>query len=116
MSVLERTDEIGTLRAMGLRRARIRQQFLLEGAVIGLVGATIGLALAYLCAVLINMGGLTWTPPGNSQPVPLKLYMGIDWSLTSSVWLGLIVVTILSSVTPAFRAARLSVVNALRHV
>jgi putative ABC transport system permease protein len=116
MSVVERTPEIGTLRALGLRRAGVRRLFLAEGAVIGVAGATLGVALAMLVAAIVNRSAITWTPPGNSQPVPFRLYSEMDWRIVAAVWGGLVAVTLLSSLAPAFRAARLSVANALRHV
>src|SRR5580658_9187429 len=46
MSVLERTSEIGTIRALGVRRQGIRLQFLVEGCILGMIGATAGVILA----------------------------------------------------------------------
>jgi putative ABC transport system permease protein len=116
MSVVERIDEIGTTRALGVRRAGIRRQFLFEGAIIGVFGATLGVLAAYLVAYIVNSSGLTWTPPGNVQPVPLKLYLYGAWTLTATAWIALIAVATIASVAPAARAARLKVVDALRHV
>src|SRR5262249_58125784 len=45
MSVIERTGEIGTTRAMGVRRQGIRRQFLLEGSLLGFIGSTVGVAV-----------------------------------------------------------------------
>ena len=46
MNVMERTNEIGTIRAMGVRRSGIRRQFLVEGSMLGAIGATVGVVLA----------------------------------------------------------------------
>lgn len=116
MSVIERTDEIGTTRALGVRRAGIRGQFLVEGTIIGVFGATFGVVLAYGIAFLVNSAGLTWSPPGSVEPVPLKLYLFGAWSLTFLAWAGLTLVAAFASFAPAARAARLKVVDALRHV
>ncbi|HEV8014314.1 MAG TPA: FtsX-like permease family protein [Stellaceae bacterium] len=116
MSVVERTDEIGTTRAIGVRRSGIRRQFLVEGAVLGVMGATIGVVLAYAAAYAVNGSGLTWVPPGAAQPVPLRLYMEGAWNLLVGTWLGLIVVATIAAFIPAHRAARMKVVDALRHV
>ena len=116
MSVVERTDEIGTTRAMGLRRSGIRRLFVLEGVMLGVIGATLGIVLAFLAAYLVNNSGMSWTPPGNVQPVPLRLYMVGAWKLIGGAWLGLAVVATLAALVPANRAARLPVVDALRHV
>ncbi|HEY1710774.1 MAG TPA: FtsX-like permease family protein [Rhizomicrobium sp.] len=116
MSVVERTDEIGTVRALGVRRGGIRRQFLLEGILIGLLGATLGVALAFAVTGLINISGMTWLPPGDINPIPLKLYLVGAPGLIVSVWAALIVAAALAALLPANRAARLPIVDALRHV
>ena len=116
MSVVERTGEIGTTRAMGVRRQGIREQFLVEGSVLGAIGATVGVLVAQLVAYGVNHAGLTWTPPGAGAPVPLRLYMnGVD-ALIVLTWIGLLVVSAAAALIPANRAARMPVVDALRHV
>jgi putative ABC transport system permease protein len=116
MNVMERTNEIGTIRAMGVRRAGIRSQFTVEGALIGAIGATIGAALAFAIAALVNHAGLTWIPPGNATAVPLRLDVAGRPLLVVAAWLGLSLVATLAAILPANRAARLPVVDALRHV
>jgi putative ABC transport system permease protein len=116
MTVMERTNEIGTTRAMGVRRAGIRRQFLLEGWLLGALGATFGVLLAAVIAVAVNRAGLTWTPPGNANPVPLRLYLFNDRALILGTWLGLVLVATIAALIPANRAAKLPVVDALRHV
>ena len=73
MSVMERTNEIGTARAMGVRRSGIRRQFLIEGWMLGVIGATAGVILATLIATWFNHLGITCMPPGQARPVPLVL-------------------------------------------
>jgi putative ABC transport system permease protein len=116
MAVLERTQEIGTTRALGVRRSGIRRQFLLEGWLLGALGASAGVAVAFAIAVVVNHAGLTWIPPGNVTSVPLKLELTGRWPLLAGTWLGLVVVATLAALFPANRAARLPVVDALRHV
>jgi putative ABC transport system permease protein len=116
MSVIERTDEIGTTRAMGVRRSGIRLQFLLEGSLLGVVGSTAGVVVAHLVAYLINHAGLTWTPPGSPGPIPLRVYMEGAWLLSAGTWLGLTLVAAVAAFIPAGRGARMVVVDALRHV
>ncbi|HUO91281.1 MAG TPA: FtsX-like permease family protein [Rhizomicrobium sp.] len=116
MSVVERTDEIGTTRALGVRRSGIRSQFLVEGILLGAMGATAGVAIAFLVSYAINQQGITWTPPGQAQPVPLKLYMFGAWDMIGTIWALLIVLAAAAALLPANRAARLQIVDALRHV
>ena len=116
MSVMERTAEIGTARAIGLRRGGIRRQFLLEGCILGAIGATAGIALGIVAAFFVNRAGLTWLPPGQSVPSPLIVMIAGMTILHAGIWLGLMVMTTLAAIIPANRAARLQVVDALRHV
>jgi putative ABC transport system permease protein len=116
MSVMERIDEIGTTRALGVRRSKIRAQFLAEGFLLGMMGATLAVAFAFLATYGVNNAGLTWTPTGDSHAIPLKLYMlgAIDFIV--AVWIVLTLVATLAAFLPANRAARLPIVDALRHV
>jgi putative ABC transport system permease protein len=116
MNVMERTNEIGTVRAMGVRRGGIRSQFITEGFLIGAIGATVGAVLAFLIAALVNHEGLTWVPPGNANPVPLHIAVGSSPELVIGAWVGLVLIATIAALMPANSAARLSVVDALRHV
>ena len=115
-AVVERTVEIGTLRAIGLRRAGILQLFVTEGALIGLCGAILGLVLAIALSVAINHLGLTWWPPGNVEPFPLTITVLGESKMIIGTTIGLIGIAVLSAWWPAYRAAQLNVVDALRHV
>ena len=115
-AVVERTVEIGTLRAVGLRQAGIRRLFVTEGFLLGLVGAVSGAILALVLAFVVNQLGLTWLPPGSSEPLPLLLRVWGENQMIASTTLGLVVIAVASAWWPAYRAARLNVVDALRHV
>ena len=69
MNVLERTAEIGTVRAMGVRRASMRWQFLAEGAVLGALGATLGVALAFIAIVADRSCA---DSPGRRRAIPIR--------------------------------------------
>jgi putative ABC transport system permease protein len=117
MAVGERVAEIGTLRAIGLKRRHVRRMFVIEGGLIGLLGAALGVVLGLLIAHYgINAAGFSWTPPGRSAPVPIGIDLdgGIDIGIGTVVVLG--VIACVSSWWPARRAARLEIVEALRHV
>jgi len=115
MAVVERTVEIGTLRALGLRQAGIRRLFVSEGLLLGLGGALLGSLLALGLAWLINHSGLTWLPPGNSERIPLLVRVAGEYGMLLATAVGLIVLSVLSAWWPARRAARLDIVEALRH-
>lgn len=114
--VMERTVEIGTLRSMGVRRGGISRQFLTEGLIIGLIGSGLGCVLAMGCALAINNAGLTWTPPNSNDKIPLVVHVFNTPDLIVGSFLVLLVLAALSSLLPAYRAARVPVVEALRHV
>jgi putative ABC transport system permease protein len=116
MAVVERTVEIGTLRAMGLRRSGIRWLFVCEGVLLGLVGAGLGILLALAAAYAINHSGMSWMPPGNSEPVALTVRVWGELKMITSTALGLLIVAAISAWWPARRAAKLNIVDALRHV
>lgn len=115
-AVVERTVEIGTLRAIGLRRAGIRALFVTEGALIGFSGAFLGVGLALIIAAIINGSGMTWLPPGNVEPLALTLTVWGEDRMMIGTTIGLIFIAVLSAWWPAYRAAQLKVVDALRHV
>ena len=115
-AVVERTVEIGTLRAIGVRSAGIRRLFVTEGALLGLTGAVSGVVLALLVAAVANAMGLTWTPPGSVVALPLTLTVWGETQMIVGTTIGLICIALLSAWWPAYRAAKLNVVDALRHV
>jgi putative ABC transport system permease protein len=116
MAVVERTAEIGTLRAIGLRRGDIRAMFVIEGIVIGVLGALVGIVVAIAAAAAINQMGMTWTPPGRIEPVALAVRVAGEHPMMLASASGLVVVAALSAILPAARAARMNIVDALRHV
>lgn len=114
-AVIERTVEIGTLRAIGLRQSGIRRLFLMEGFILGCAGAVAGLVMATVLGELVNLSGLTWLPPGSSEQLPLQLRVLGDSGIVTGTTLGLIAITTASAWWPAWRAAQLKIVEALRH-
>ncbi len=115
MAVMERTPEIGTLRAIGLRRSGIRKIFMAEGMLLGLTGSILGIVAALILAFAINHGGLTWTPPGRIDPVPLTVRVWGEPRPMLAVAVALTLVAIVSSWIPSRRGARVNIVAALRH-
>ena len=115
-AVVERTVEIGTLRAIGLRQSGIRRLFLLEGLMLGALGALLGLLMAVTAAGLVNLSGVTWLPPGSSEHLPLQLRVLANTGLVTLTSISLVAIATLSAWWPARRAANLKIVEALRHV
>ena len=115
-AVVERTVEIGTLRSMGVRQNGIRRVFMAEGVLLGAIGATAGLLSALLLAFLINNSGLSWTPPGYVTAFPIRIRVWGQTEMLVASAIVLMIVSIISAWWPANRAAKLNIVDALRHV
>jgi putative ABC transport system permease protein len=114
MAVLERTREIGTLRALGANRTQILRLFLIESGLLALIGVTAGLILTLLIWWGIGESGLTWIPPQFTARVPLEVYLVPSYlMLAAVVFLSLSVIATLS---PVWRANRRGIVDALGHI
>jgi putative ABC transport system permease protein len=115
MNIFERTREIGTLMAIGTKRKRIWTLFLLEGAMIGLIGGVLGLLFGAVFGQIINYANIQLPPPpGYTAGYQLRILMRPS-ILVSSFALSLVTAT-LSSIYPAFKASRLNIVDALGHI
>jgi ABC-type lipoprotein release transport system permease subunit len=113
MSILERTREIGIMKAIGAEDREIKLIFFVEAAVIGLAGGIIGVLAAWGIDAAANRLAYRFLlkPQGSSY---------VDFfSIPVYLWLGAIVfavlVSILAALYPAARAARIDPVKALRH-
>lgn len=117
MAVNERIGEIGSLRAIGFKRRHVRGMFLIEGALIGAIGAAAGgIAAIVLGEYVVNMSGMTWTPPGRTAPVPIAVDVMGNPTLIAIAIILFGMLACASSWWPARRASRLEIVEALRHV
>jgi putative ABC transport system permease protein len=114
-SVVERTTEIGTVRAIGLRQSGIRRLFLVEGVLLGCQGAMVGVLAALLLSAIVNAMHLDWLPPGSSTPLPLTVRVWGQTGMIAGTAVGLIALAAISAWWPAWRAAKLNIVEALRH-
>ncbi len=114
-AVVERTVEIGTLRAMGQRCSGIRRLFLCEALLLGAAGTALGLLATAVVAWAINHSGWTWTPPGYSYAYLVLVRVWQDLPLLAGSIVGMLAVTLASAWWPARRAARMDIVDALRH-
>ncbi|MGA7178252.1 MAG: FtsX-like permease family protein [Thiobacillaceae bacterium] len=114
MNVLERTGEIGTLLAIGLKRRKIQQLFAMEGVLLGLLGATVGIAGGYALGGLISAIGIPMPPPPGME----RGYTG-EIRITAEVLFRSFIVafatTGLAGLYPSWKASRMQIVDALRH-
>ncbi len=114
MAVLERTREIGTLRALGLKRRGVSFLFAMEGGLLGLLGSFIGVVLNVIVWAIIRSVEPTYIPPGVSTPVPLVVNLVPDAMVFLMAFL--VFLSLMAAIIPARRAARQNVVEALGHV
>ncbi len=115
MSVLERTRELGTLRAIGTSRPQVAAIVLLEALWLGLLGGGLGGLLGWLATLTINAAHLEMPPPpGAVDPIDIALALEpADFLVTVAVML---VVVALAATIPILRTARLRVAEALADV
>ncbi|MCT7353996.1 FtsX-like permease family protein [Streptomyces sp. 15-116A] len=103
LSVVERTREIGLMRAIGLSRRQLRRMIRMESVVIALFGALLGLGL-----------GMGW---GATAQQLLALeglkVLDIPWPTIIGVFIGSAFVGLFAALVPAFRAGRMNVLNAI---
>lgn len=115
MAVVERTREIGTLRALGALPAEIVSEFVREGAMIGAVGTLIGMLLAAgVAAALVAFDIQMPPPPGRSETYPLKVY--VDAQLYAIVSFLIVLLCAVAAWFASRKAARKPIVEALGHV
>jgi putative ABC transport system permease protein len=108
ISVLERTQQIGLMKALGMRRRDVGRLFKIEAAWIGFLGGVIGVGLAFLVTLL--------NPVINDM---LKLEKGtellqMDWLMSLVLIVALMLVAVLSGHFPSRKAAKLDPIEALR--
>jgi len=114
MSVLERRREIGLMKAVGAADWQLQALFILEGALIGLVGGALGLLLAWSASI----PGDAWVRSMVRRDMKIDLTGSIfsfpAW-ITSTVLVFTVGVTIVAALGPSRRAAKVDPVAALRH-
>jgi putative ABC transport system permease protein len=112
MSILERTREIGIMKAIGASNNDIRSIFLVEATCIGLLGGLLGIALGWLVSRAINFGANIYIQ--NQGGTPGMLFSFPLWLIAGAILLS-ITVSLAAGSYPASRAARLDPIQALRH-
>jgi len=115
MAVVERTREIGTLRALGTLPGQIKLSFALEGLVIGIASAVFGMLLAAAISMFLLLTGFEMPPPpGRSNGYPL--YVNVSATLYAATSLVVALLSMLAAWWVSRRAARQPIVEALAHV
>lgn len=116
MTVMERTHEFGMLSALGMRHGDIITLIIVEGLVIGLLGAVIGGAVGSGFAIWLEQTGMDFSQAARDIELPLQGVIYPDWKIGYTI-LGMllgVMVAGLASFIPAMRTRRLSPAQALR--
>ena len=114
MSVLERTGEIGTLMAIGLKRRNIMYLFVNEGLLLGIIGGALGVAIGSLLATVLSAVGIPMPPPPGMETG----YIGeilLSWPLVAGAMVLAVLTTLVGSLYPAWKASNMQIVDALRY-
>ncbi len=112
MSILERTREIGIMKAIGGSDEDVRRIFLIEAALIGVMGGVFGLILGWAVGRGINYGANYYL---SAQGVPATNLFLIPWWLIAGGITFALLVSLIAGSFPAMRASRLDPIQALRH-
>jgi len=112
MSILERTREIGIMKAVGAGDGDVRAVFVVEASVIGFLGGLFGYGLGWAVSRLINRIVNYFLA---RQGVPAIDYFAFPWWLFLGALAFAVAVSLAAGLYPARRAARVDPVMALRH-
>jgi len=113
MTAYERVGEFGTLKALGKRSSDIAKLIILENALLGFIGASLGVLLGIALALGISAIGIPMPPPPNSNVGYTAMIRVVPTVVVVSFLIGF-VATVLSAVLAARGASRVPVVDALR--
>jgi len=112
VTVIERTKEIGVLKAIGFRSREVLTMFLAECVLTGLVGGIGGTMLGYVLAFVIG-GGNSFGPPGGASSGGSTPVFTTDWILFTLFFP--VVISIVAGLYPAWRASRMNPISALKY-
>jgi putative ABC transport system permease protein len=112
MAILERRREIGIMKAIGASDGDVKGLFFAEAGVMGIFGGVVGVALGWTIGRIINLGTNVYL---KRQHFPPEQIWFVPWWLVLSAVAFSIIVSLVSGLYPASRAARLDPVQALRY-
>ena len=112
MAILERRREIGIMKAIGASDADVRTLFFAEAGAMGALGGVVGVALGWAIGQAINFGTNIYL---KRQALPPEHFWSVPWWLVAGAIVFAFLVSLVSGLYPAARAARLDPVQALRY-
>ncbi|MFZ4767109.1 MAG: ABC transporter permease [Roseimicrobium sp.] len=115
MAILERINEIGTMRALGLTKTRVRKLFFLEGVLMGVLGGVLGVLLAMGAGAALNAAEIIYMPPTVGFYAKLEVLVLRNPIVMLYGFLTAVGTAMISAILPARQAANMPIVTALRH-
>ena len=112
MAILERRREIGIMKAIGASDGDVRKLFFAEAGAMGVLGGIVGVVLGWSIGQVINLGTNVYL---RRQSLPPEHFWAVPWWLVGAAIVFAFIVSFLSGLYPAARAARLDPVQALRY-
>jgi putative ABC transport system permease protein len=112
MAILERRREIGIMKAIGASDGDVKKLFFAEAGAMGILGGLVGVGLGWAIGEVINLGTNVYL---KRQSLPPEHFWSVPWWLVGGAILFAFVVSMVSGLYPAGRAARLDPVQALRY-
>lgn len=114
-SIVERTSEIGTLRAMGVTRTRIASLFIFEAVFMGIAGGLIGVGMALLLGTIFNQMNIHFNPPSTAYFTKVEVLVFHEPMILVLGFAIAVLAAVGSSIFPSVNASRMAIVDALRH-
>ncbi len=112
MAILERRREIGILKALGASDLDVKKLFFAEAGAMGIVGGVLGITMGWMIGKVINAGTNVYL---HRQNIPSETFWSVPWWLVGGALLFSLIVSLISGLYPAARAAKLDPVKALRY-
>jgi ABC-type antimicrobial peptide transport system permease subunit len=112
MSIYEQTKEIGIIKAIGASNFQVLVIFLIQSAIIGLIGGLLGLGITF---GLMKLADPFIVNLLNDQGFSVLNFFNFRWDYAAYIVLGSILIGILAGLYPAYKASRLDPVKALRY-
>jgi putative ABC transport system permease protein len=113
--VYQRTREIGIMKTLGLTTKQVLLVFLLEAIMVGVIGGIIGLVLTFLGTYYLDRVGIAMNVGSNGgSPLILKIYPSLSMTDVLTALIIAIITGIIAGIYPALKAAKLTVIEAIR--
>ncbi|MFA5928565.1 MAG: FtsX-like permease family protein [Candidatus Margulisiibacteriota bacterium] len=119
MAVLERTRELGMMKALGLKNGQVVNMMLIESAALGTIASFLGAIFGTILSYYMSVRGMDFTKTvANMEtfPIPNVLYAHFSWSYVLIGFSFGILFSVLAAIPPALRAAKMEATEALHEI